>query len=968
MKRKAQTRPEPPPRPLPLLAGAVDQKLQPMMEAVYSGTSVRGWVAAQAKQLVTWPKIAADPEMRAWFSRSRSTIHRDLERARGQLLTAFNGRDLDTLDLAAVVIDGTPVGSEQLVWAIGITRSGVKVPLGVESMKSESTADVKRFIERLHARGLITADVLWIADGHLGLRGGIQRATNGRAAIQLCRVHKQRNVLGKLNAAQREEHQAEICKRLQQAWELPSYDKAAAALEEVARWLEHDLGFEKAARSARHDIEQTLTLQALGIEDPELLRVLGTTNLIESANSGVSKVKQRKTTWREELGKSPRKATVAVAAARGETNWSPVVQEPTALAAVPLAVLRGRHLPGREWTTMAADGTIVVHELPGEAQHAYPAVRDLLAWADRVGKPIALNGLTFADEGVAEEIRPWLEQCGFADGLRPPRAYRGQGWARLGSIDFLMRPLAVPSQELAADAARALAHGTLGPSGAERATTKIVASGSPVLLARLGLPAGQLTIDQLATALTGRHAVDGAVVREGSPQAVQDANGQALDKKVRSVMSVAWELTVPSQVVDRWLLAGDEDRVRLEGALVEAAETGIHSVFGDDELAAALAVDRNGPDGSELRVRGVVLGVTRDGKLRSPWAEDVLARGDRLDEARAAAADLAAGVLDAELARMGPVAALAPPRGLDAPWTTEDYLTVLGEQRAAGLARRVQAYARDELTGRSLRELQAEAGVVPRPARETQPAQARERQDPFARLDRAGAVESLALERRIGELKETGGPGLDALGRRLKRLQDAGRHPNAWWQSDGLGAVHKLAVDHELAARFDAVREDVVDQLEPYRELLGDRRVHELAEGALRRVEEWATWTPARLAEHEAKVAAGMRRLDRGAARALHDVEHERAELQQRAAHDPAVTARQRQLDDAEQRLHLGRRHPDDWLAEHGAAAADRVAARALLAAHQRDVAREATPARVAEPVLEPRRPQPTGTPAGIGM
>lgn len=931
-----------------------------MLAAMSRGVSIRGWSLSQKSQVDAHPEIKSNPKLNAWFSRSSSRIHSDLQGVRGQLLREFNGRSLDGLDLAAIVMDGTPVGDEQLLWAIGITRDGVKVPLGVTAIPAESAQDVAAFVERLHRRGLDTSSALWIVDGHTGLRKGISIASGGRAAIQLCRVHKQRNILGALNAEQRKQHYKEISKRLRSAWAQPSHEAATAELTAFARWLDEQ-GLDKAAAAARHDIELTVTLQRLGIDDPVLLEKLGTTNLIESANSGVSQNKKRVKTWKEELGKSPRQGTVAVAVAGQERAWEPLVEEPSKLAEVPLAVVRSRYAAGIEWVRSTADDALEVIRLPREAHQAYPVVRDLLAFADRHGMTVTLDEYAFAHPDVAEAMLPWLEQCGFADGVRAPQPRGKMAWTRVTSPELEIRPLTVPSLAPGSDLSRALAREALGLDHVDRPLgSGPVWGGSAAALDAFGLTPGESTVEQLTAALTGRHS-DGSTVRSGAPQPLPEVDGVS-PGKATSVMSVAWELTAPEQVTERWLLADAAERARLEQTLVDGAQAGLRHLYGDAELATALVLDRGSAEAPALRVRGVVIGVLNDGKILSPWGERQLPRGEKLEWARADAGDLVAGMLEAELARMGPTVVLALPRALDEPWSHQDYLSVLGEQRAAELTGRADQWRDDALADVSLREL-----------KEIHQREWHQAGDPFTQLDRAGAAEALALEQRIAGLRTAGrdGPELDALKQRLKSLRAEGRHTDRWLASHREKAFRRLALEQERAARAGAFAKDggVVDQLESYRELLGARRLRHLTERALARTEEWAERSTEWLRARDDELPERLRPPDSSAARTLRGIERARAELERRPDRGPAVTARLAQLDRAEQGLHLGRRHPDDWLADHGAAAADRAAIRALLSERERAAGRETAPSqRAVERPLEPRRSQPARAPAGLGM
>ncbi len=66
-------------------------------------------------------------------------------------------------------------------------------------------------------------------------------------------------------------------------------------MEQLARFLEHD--HPSAARSLREGLAETFTIQRLKLP-PSLYKCLGTTNVIESPQSGVQKRTNNVTRWR----------------------------------------------------------------------------------------------------------------------------------------------------------------------------------------------------------------------------------------------------------------------------------------------------------------------------------------------------------------------------------------------------------------------------------------------------------------------------------------------------------------------------------------------------------------------------------------------------------------------------------------------------------------------------------------------
>jgi len=91
-------------------------------------------------------------------------------------------------------------------------------------------------------------------------------------------VHKRRNVLKQLPKS---EHRW-VARALEQAWRHQDADEANTYLDELIKELEPK--WPAAAASLREGLAQTLTCQRLGLP-PELLRALGSTNLIENVFS-----------------------------------------------------------------------------------------------------------------------------------------------------------------------------------------------------------------------------------------------------------------------------------------------------------------------------------------------------------------------------------------------------------------------------------------------------------------------------------------------------------------------------------------------------------------------------------------------------------------------------------------------------------------------------------------------------------
>ena len=128
-------------------------------------------------------------------------------------------------------------------------------------------------------------------DGAKALRAGIEAVFGSDQPVQRCRNHKMRNVLDELP---REQH-AQVVGVMRAAWKLTDFDEGMKRLEGLARFLEHGLRVGGAAASARDG--PVFTIQKLKLP-PSLYKCLGTTNVIESPQSGVQKRTSNVTRWR----------------------------------------------------------------------------------------------------------------------------------------------------------------------------------------------------------------------------------------------------------------------------------------------------------------------------------------------------------------------------------------------------------------------------------------------------------------------------------------------------------------------------------------------------------------------------------------------------------------------------------------------------------------------------------------------
>ena len=194
-------------------------------------------------------------------------------------------------DLLGVLIDAKYFIRQCVIVALGIDREGRKHVLGLWEGATENATVVKALLEDLVARGLPTdRRLLLVIDGSKALRKAIHQVFGELALVQRCRVHKQRNVVEHLP----KEKQAQAIWRLRAAWAKNDPKAAEKELRKIVSWLQ-DIS-PMAGRSLEEGLEETLTLQKLGINH-RLAHCLSSTNMIESCFSHAGSLLHRIKRW-----------------------------------------------------------------------------------------------------------------------------------------------------------------------------------------------------------------------------------------------------------------------------------------------------------------------------------------------------------------------------------------------------------------------------------------------------------------------------------------------------------------------------------------------------------------------------------------------------------------------------------------------------------------------------------------------
>jgi transposase-like protein len=223
---------------------------------------------------------------------SSSSVSRSFIEASAAKLKEFQERDLRNERYVALFLDGKSFADATLVIALGVTSDGSKRFLGFVETDTENEKVLTPFLRTLVERGLDPSQgLLVVIDGGKGLRSAVRQVFQKKALVQRCMWHKRENVVSHLAKSE----QASWRRRLQRAYDRPTYKEAHAELTKLHRELEDRN--QSAAASLAEGLEETLTLHRLGVY--ELLgKSFKTTNCMESANALVEERCARVDSWK----------------------------------------------------------------------------------------------------------------------------------------------------------------------------------------------------------------------------------------------------------------------------------------------------------------------------------------------------------------------------------------------------------------------------------------------------------------------------------------------------------------------------------------------------------------------------------------------------------------------------------------------------------------------------------------------
>jgi transposase-like protein len=264
-------------------AAKVDPLDMATMTAIAAGVSTRRYAGTLGRLPAGERSSAA----------SSSAVSRRFVALSQQQLDGWMQRRLDAVDLPVLMIDGIHFRDSVILLALGIDTQGNKHVLGLREGSTEATRVVRSLLSDLIDRGLDAQRMrLWVIDGGKALRKAIVDTFGTSALVQRCQEHKRRNVIEHLP----EEMHASVGRAMRDAWSSHDDKFARKQLMRLAASLQ--ARHPGAASSLREGLEETVTLQGLGISGA-LYRTLRTTNPIENLNGSIAHYARNVRRWKD---------------------------------------------------------------------------------------------------------------------------------------------------------------------------------------------------------------------------------------------------------------------------------------------------------------------------------------------------------------------------------------------------------------------------------------------------------------------------------------------------------------------------------------------------------------------------------------------------------------------------------------------------------------------------------------------
>ena len=163
--------------------GAEDPLHERAVEQMLVGVSTRSYARS----------LESMPEELVTRGTSRSAVSRRFVAATEKQMAEWLGRDLSSIDLVVLMIDGVYIDDHVLLVALGIDAHGTKHVLGLREGATENAASCTALITDMRERGLHTERaVLAVLDGSKALAKAVRDVYGPRALIQRCQAHPTR--------------------------------------------------------------------------------------------------------------------------------------------------------------------------------------------------------------------------------------------------------------------------------------------------------------------------------------------------------------------------------------------------------------------------------------------------------------------------------------------------------------------------------------------------------------------------------------------------------------------------------------------------------------------------------------------------------------------------------------------------------------------------------------------------------
>jgi len=223
---------------------------------------------------------------------SKSSVSREFIKESRKSLEYFKNRDFKDKEFFALLVDGTRIGDQVVVVAMGVDISGSKNFIGFSEGSKENFEVVKSLLDTFDEKNILfTKNIICVLDGSKALEKAIKNKFGDRVFIQRCKIHKKRNILAKL----KESYHADFNIKYNRIFECNNYKDAYDELQSLIHWLE-EINY-SASESLKEAGEKLLTLHKINMP-PEIRKSFSTTNPIESGFTGPKGNLKRVKRWR----------------------------------------------------------------------------------------------------------------------------------------------------------------------------------------------------------------------------------------------------------------------------------------------------------------------------------------------------------------------------------------------------------------------------------------------------------------------------------------------------------------------------------------------------------------------------------------------------------------------------------------------------------------------------------------------